>query len=505
MKKQIGRFVSIFLLFAMLLSAVSCTKEKKNNTPELDDISSAGNDAGDSSASDESTGTARADAKDNLPSDLSFDGQTVKILTMTLFAAYDAYGTREESADIIFDAVYRRNCKVEDRLAVTLDYVDSQSTSWGNYAMEMRNLVQSGDDTYAFYFTMGNSSIQSGNDTLFLDLSDSEYLDFDQSWWWKEAMYDLSLDNSTIRYLVGDICTTHRLMVPCTYFNKALYENQFGEPDELYKLALEGKWTFDKLGEYASAAYQDLNGDGIMSEGDLYGTIIGGWETLKKLEYASDIQNFTRNEKGYIQFDYDSGRATTAVDTLCKLLYETNGVEFRTANTSSALFVNRSMMFYVEAVWEAVNARLRSMEDDYGIIPVPKLDENQDYVTLIHNNSQFIAVPKTCPDRSMAEAVIEALCAESYRTVVEPFFEIALKSKYSRDAYSSQCLDLIQQSARKKIMYEYDGVFHCGTLVATCVGNNSRNFASSLASIREQSTLAIEKYMDEFEKQKAEE
>lgn len=504
MKKQTRRLVSLLLLLGMLLPAASCAQEK--DVPDTSDAASTESQTADSTdTTEESTDTARAEAKDQLPADLSLDGQTVKTLTMPLFAAYDAYGIREVSADIIFDAVYKRNCQVEERLDITLDIVDSQSARWGDYATEMRNLVQSGDSTYSFYFTMGNSSIQSGNDALFVDLSGSGYIDFDQPWWWRDAMYDLSLDNSTIRYLVGDICMTHRLMVPCTYFNKVLYENQFGDPDELYKLALDGKWTFDKLGEYASAAYQDLNGDGIMSDGDLYGTIIGGWETLKKLEYASDIRNFTRNEKGYIQFDYDAERASQAVDALCRLLYETNGVEFRTANTSSALFVNRSMMFYVEAVWEAVNARLRGMEDDYGIIPVPKLDESQDYVTLIHNNSQFIVVPKTCPDRDTAEIVIEALCAESYRTVVEPFYETALKLKYSRDADSARCLDLIQQSARKRIMYEYDGVFHCGTLVATCVGNNSRNFASALASVREQSALSIQKYMDDFEKQKSEE
>jgi len=41
-------------------------------------------------------------------------------------------------------------------------------------------------------------------------------------------------------------------------------------------------------------------------------------------------------------------------------------------------------------------------------------------------------------------ATMEAMCAESYRTVTPAYFEIALKQKYSRDEETSQMLDLIR-------------------------------------------------------------
>ena len=40
----------------------------------------------------------------------------------------------------------------------------------------------------------------------------------------------------------------------CTFFNKALYEDVFGDPDELYKLTLDGGRTLDKFREMAGAA-----------------------------------------------------------------------------------------------------------------------------------------------------------------------------------------------------------------------------------------------------------
>lgn len=429
---KLSRILASLLCTSMLLSLTACGQD------------SAAPDSGETQPADtttaapettlaEETTTDRAGAKDSLPADLRFDGQVCNVLTMPELAKFDAYGQREESGDIIFDAVWKRNLAVEERLGITLNIEDSPATKWKDYAQAMRQLVQSGDTFYSFYYTMGNASIQSGNDDLFMDLRDNEYLDFEQPWWWKDAMYSISLDSHSLRYLIGDISLSHRLMVPCTYFNKALYENALGDPDELYKLALDGKWTFDKLAEYSQIVYQDTNGDGAVNEGDLYGSIIGGNETLKKLEHTSDIRKYSRDEEGYIVFDYDTERAQTSLDTLYSLLFETKGIEHRSSNTSAQLFESRQMVFYIEAVWETVNARLRNMEDDFGIIPIPKLDEEQEYQTLIHNNSQFIAVPLTCPDDAFAGAVIEALCAESYRRVIDPFYETALKLKLTRD------------------------------------------------------------------------
>ena len=161
------------------------------------------------------------------------------------------------------------------------------------------------------------------------------------------------------------------------------------------------------------------------------------------------------------------------------------------------------MVFYLERLRVATGAALREMEDDYGVIPLPKMDDAQkDYKTLIHNNSEYVVVPKTAPAPDMSCAVIEALCAESYRSVVETFYEKALKLKYSRDALSGQCIDLISRSARKNILYEYNDVFNCGTVITTCVVAKNTNFASTFAKVKNTSTRVIQKYMEKFVKDK---
>ena len=501
MKKRIPIFL---LALSLLLPALSGCGESKKETPET--TTAAVDTTAPAEVTEETeTEDPRKTMPDNLPADLNFGGAAVRILgySNSNWSAYDICGLQEESGDLVFDAVYDRTRKVEERLNVTIE-PDLHESKWQDYASLMRSLVQSGDDSYGMFYTMGNASIQSSNDKLFRDLADAPYLDFSQPWWWKEAMDELSLDGSTYRYLVGDISLTHYMTCGCTFFNKALYEDTFGDPDELYKLTLDGGWTLDTFRKMAGEAYRDVNGNGAVDEGDVYGSIVGNPELLKQLEYATDLQRYTRDENGYISFGYDEERAALLTEKLVQLLYETPGVEYRSAYTASQLFSNRSMVFFLERLNVTFNGVMREMEDDFGIIPLPKLDESQkEYRALIHNNSEFVVVPKPAAEPEMACAVIEAMCAESYRSVIQPFYEQAMKLKYSRDAYSGQCIDLIRQGARKVVLYEYDDVFNqCATIITSCVREQSTNFSSTYAKRKSAASKTIEKYMDKFEKDK---
>ena len=73
---------------------------------------------------------------------------------------------------------------------------------------------------------------------------------------------------------------------------------------------------------------------------------------------------------------------------------------------------------------------LRDMKSDYGIIPMPKLDENQsEYSVFCHDGSSVFALPSTCRKADAASAVLEAMAAETYRTVTPAYFEIALEDQ----------------------------------------------------------------------------
>ena len=369
----------------------------------------------------------------------------------------------------------------------------------------MEQNILAGDNLWQIVLTTGNAAISSSRDYLFQDVSGNKYLDFDQPWWWKTAMEELSLDGKKIRYMVGDISLMNYTKAGAMFFNKDLLESNGYKADDLYKIVIDRKWTYDLLREMCQAVYSDLNGDGEVNEGDRYGLYINNPEFVYHMEYSIDIRRITRDANGYPVMDFDIDRATKAVDVLNTLLHNTKGIGYMDDKvTVKASFNEGTMVFCAEQLLAATTAKLREMEDDYGIIPYPMLDDTQkEYTNVIHNSSDFVTIPITCPNADEIGGVIEALCSESYRSVVEPFYESALKSKYSRDSYSGQCIDIIRDVSVKQFLFDYTGTVKGGTMIGAEVRKNRNNFASSYAKQVEATNKNIRNLIDKYIKAEA--
>ena len=78
------------------------------------------------------------------------------------------------------------------------------------------------------------------------------------------------------------------------------------------------------------------------------------------------------------------------------------------------------------------------MEADFGIIPYPKLDEAQkQYVSRVEYYFPTI-VPINSDSLGITGVMLEALQSESAKTVRPAYYDIALKTKYTRDDESAQ-------------------------------------------------------------------
>ena len=494
------RTLSLFLAALMLASALVSCSAPADGTEDTTAVAETT-----LPAETEPKETGRADAKDSLPADLNLNGMKVHMHSFS-GEDYDIIGKNEESGDLVFDAVYQRTQSVAERLNVKFEWTDSPHAGWQDFSASLEGTILAGDDVWQIVFAQGNSTIQSNRDHLFMDMSESKYLDLEQPWWWTDAMYEVSFDGQMRRYLIGDICLTNFLRAGAVYFNKNMYEDALGNPDDLYKLVIDGGWTLDKMGELAAAAYRDINGNGTPDDGDVYGFHFGKKDYIVHMEYALDVERFHRDERGYPVLEYDLERAQLAVEKMNKLLYQTKGCAFNnTAHTTAADFAARKTFFFGNQLIAAVNAAMRDMEDDYGIIPFPKLDEKQEeYKNLLFNSSTVVTVPITCKQHENVGAVIEAMCAESYRSVVEAFYETALKMKYSRDSYSGQCIDIIRNVTRKNLMYEYNAqVGYSAMLITNCVAVNSNDIASSIASVTPAANEKIQQKIASLEKDKA--
>ena len=241
------------------------------------------------------------------------------------------------------------------------------------------------------------------------------------------------------------------------YFNKYMWENYYGG-DDLYQIVKAGEWTLDKLTSYTTDMWQDSDGKNGLTENDVVGLFhctsalcdgFAGAAGVRFTEYdeENDAYAFVLNEQHTFDF----------IDRMKLLLFESNstfigpddfkiGLEKLSQNT--ALFTPNIL---------GGSIYLRSMEKDYGIIPMPKLDTEQEaYTTFIHNGFSVVGIPTTVKEPDTMAAVTEALCAESYRRVTYAYYDTALKYKYNRDPQAVEMLDIITGNIRFDFAYCYN-------------------------------------------------
>lgn len=391
--------------------------------------------------------------------DQDFAGGTMTIMCRTE-QLYEFY-IESETGDTIEDAVYKRNMVIEDRYNVDLQTYDIVG-DWANlakYLAAVSNIVMAGDSTYdiltGYQYYIVNAAVQGH----MLNLSAQSYLDFTNPWW--SSAIDESKFNDKVYFITGDISLTLWEYLYCIYFNKQLVSDY--NVEDLYKLVNEGKWTFDKLTEICMTVSQDIDGDGKYTDSDLYGYATTTGNLLDNYVTAFDIKFTERGDDGIPVLTLDTERTVNAYDKIYAFLqnksnvYSTPETSWWPVNEHYLMFMENRVLFLPEYLGNA--KVLRGMESDFGIIPYPKYDEAQEnHHTQSQNGFTLLGIPKTAKDPSLSAFILEAMCAKSYEIIRPAFYDIALKSKFTRDDESAEMINIIRDglSFNFGMIYSYE-------------------------------------------------
>lgn len=501
MKKRI---LSV-LLAALLISPAALVSCSKDDDTQKDNDNQTGNDTTTVEIADTTSGeTKRADVKDSVPDDLKFNGETIRLLMRgdhedtvgDRTARYEIVGTDGEG-DTVSEAVYKRNRTVEERLNVTME-VASVAGGWLEVGNTVKATCMAATAEYDYLNTTGNTTSRNGVHPYLRDLSNMPYADYDEVWWWSDAIEAISIDNNHVNFIYGDSLIYCYIQSGVFYYNKTLYDNIYGNADEVYQFVTDGTWTMDKLIELTEGAYADLNGNGIEDEGDQFGALKTGsmGDEGEHFVQGLAVDKSYRDSDGNLVIDLDEERCAFAFEKLQKFWFDTKGVygtgDGIDGTKSVTSFSEGNIVFYPGRMSLVLSSQFRNMEDPYGILPYPKLDETQDgYYSLIHNSATSICVPKSVSDErfEIVGAWLECLTAESWRSVMPEFLEVAMKAKYSQDSQSSKVIDIVVASVTKNTLLEY--TMYTNDLVWGSIINPARkaserisdNFASAYASL----------------------
>ena len=296
----------------------------------------------------------------------------------------------EQTGDVVYDAVFERNLAVSDRLNVKFEYTETDY-NWDQVAPNIRRIVQSGDDAFELIVNDQRGLGLLAAEKMFHNVQNSKYFDFDKAGWWYDYMRDLTIGNDRLYLLVGDyfidvLCKAHVM-----YYNRDMFKDIYGDPDELYKAVNDGKWTYDLLVTYIKDAYFDVNGDTKKDKDDRFGMIIAGvGGSIFPYEYAGEPDFISRDDNGIPSITIKNDRSDKLYQKIYEVFY--NDATFTDYQENTQEFLNKfkgNGSLFISTVRIGDFGLLRDMESEIGILPYPKLDEEQSkYHTTVHDTAE---------------------------------------------------------------------------------------------------------------------
>lgn len=429
------RILSIFLLLAMLLPLAACGgDEDKTDTP-----TTTANPA-------DTTVSNIYYEPDDLPEELDFGGEVVRILTEE--GIVEEFSVEDLNSDVVNDSIYNRERFVEDRLGVEIEVVGGET---GN---EIEKQMSSDEDNFQIIAEPVYVLTERVFQGYFVDLYTVDHLNLDKPWWPKHFTEAAELGGN-LYIASGSVARSLSQSIWAIYFNKTLTENYSSENPELadvYSLVESGKWTFDKLTELSTSIYNDLNGNSEIDEEDLYGLGFHTWIGTDPLWSSFDINIFSKTDDGWYELDVNTDKLYTALEKIRYTLHDTVGCFTPTDGKSDDSLINEiatkfsgdTLVFMENRLKAAENTILRNMQSDYGILPFPKYDENQkEYYSHAHDGYTALAIPTTNRNIDVAGAVLEAMASYSYRETIPAYLDIALKGQYMSDPTARKMVDTI--------------------------------------------------------------
>ena len=442
--------------------------------------------------------------------DVDFGGRDFRVLTSIYTSDStnsDKFirGLGETNGEIVNDAVYARNLMVSELLGINLVFTESDY-GFGDVSTNLKNLALAGADEYDIISNDIYQLAILASDGYLRNIYNSTVLDLSKEYWYGDAMRDLQFIEGGMYMLLGDYFTDCLASAHALFANESILNDNYGSTEYINEMVFDGKWTIDNMATICEAVARDTNGDGQMTEGDLFGyTCIGTWGSAIPALVGTGVEYVERTEEG-IAYCYNNERSVKVLEQLNKM-YWNNGTLTSIADYTSAglrqVFANsQTVIMGYNRLGDLEN--LRDIEFGVGIIPYPKLDETQEnYVTSLHDSTEVGAILSTLPPSSdeFVHTCLEVLCRETNKQVIPQWYENALKVKYVDGQDDAKMIDLIHDTITSPFAVTYNtllGNYMLATAFLTPLGSKQTDFASNYKKIEKGANKMLDRVYESF-------
>ena len=495
--KNLTKFICVILILSTVFITFSCNAN-----------SNSGNDGGapvdnKNSGADnpeESGGENTTEAVIPFPHDpIDLGGATFKILIDKQWSGnsldIEDYDIEEMNGEVLNDAIYSRNLKIEEMFNLKFEGIHADDT----IESIMGKTVKAALDEYDAVGVRLKRASLFASKGYGINMYETA-LTLDAPWWDQNILKDTSIGGAAY-FISGDIFIKHYDGIDMLFFNKTMLANLGLESP--YNLVSDNKWTIDKMNELAKGIYQDLDNNGKVNRYDRYGfvtqgdylpsMVIGCGENFVRKD-ANDMPVFTGNSEKIAAIFEKMLELYTTDDTYCMHRNAYNTESGSGQLVQFWVFPDGRGLFY----WgfpRYMDLGLRDMEDDFGILPMPKWDSGQDrYYSMVNNwHSYTFMLPVTVGDVERNSVVLDAMAYYGRQLIRPAYYDVCLQRKYTRDEESSAMLDIIFSST----CYDLGEVYEIGGYVSALCDTMYKN-SINMISVYEKNQGKIEKDLNKL-------
>ena len=261
----------------------------------------------------------------------------------------------------------------------------AQWSTWGDTPNDFNNYAMTGgDEYYMFTLRQGIEAAGSINQGLCWDLSKLDCLDFS----------DDKFDKAIMSYgKRGDsiYCMRAEVSEPRggLYFNKRLLREAGIDPDQIYKLQEEGKWTWEEFEKMCETIKKDTDNDGVIDRWPMTNFASSFYDTVVASNHAKLIDvDADGNYISKIESNETLQAMNWAVEMRAK--YEMPQPEGSNWDYMYASFANGEAAFQTEEAYKAGQYISNGMEDEFGFACFPKGPNADDYYSYSTDNLYVI-------------------------------------------------------------------------------------------------------------------
>lgn len=483
MKKTVSALLAAILFAAVL---VSCGGKQHG----------AGKTSTDEPENTEPENIYRQD--DGLPAK-DYDGADFVFLTATDITGGEMTAMdSEEVSDPLESSIHLRTLYVEERFGINIsDYRRHYSDTYNAIYTSVNAQDNAFNACYGFITWMFPLAL----DGCFTGFGDIPYIDLSKDWWDQSAKSAFSVGNRLF-YMTGDANMFYNDYTWVLYFNKSILKDI--QEDEPYDLVDSGDWTVDEMFRLGVKAVKNLDSDpSIDPVYDRVGMVTHQY-TANALVYGCNELFFKKNADDLPEISFDSERFENVCEKITAMFHNDNFMYDTTGNNGDGaniekVFSSDRALFCGEVLQCA--RRYRGMESDFGILPYPKYDAEQDgYVTYSLEMVYPVAVPSYFSGSELEDAgiILEAMQSASHGSLVKAYFDAALTSKrFLRDNRSEDMLKIIFDTRCYPLatMKDFGG---CVSQIVYNIRTNNPAFSSFIASNRSKTLTEIEKLTEQL-------